>query len=172
MSNPHNMLALGAGPAAPPPPWFKCPDVPTVPQVIIENKQGELNELPFVRYALLDNTLMILGTQGCKEAVYGCELTALPTPPLPWMMTCNDGELDLLVTDYPFNFTLDTALFHLGDPSILGDVYQFHQAYPRLMALKHEGKSLRNTLAALQKEQATHLKRVQTHIREVEEVKG
>ena len=125
-----------------------------------------------MRYALLNDALMILGTQGREEAIYRHELKALPVPPLPWMSMCDDGELDLLVTDYPFNFALDTALFHIRDPGILGDVYQFCQAYPCLMALKREGESLRNTLATLQKEQATHLERVQAHIKEVEEVKA
>ena len=133
---------MGAGPAAPPPPWFKHPNMPTILWVVVENKQEGLVELPFVRYALLDNTLMILGTKGCEEAIYGHKLKVLPAPPLPWMTTCDDGELDLLITNYPFNFTLNTALFRMGDPSVLRDIYRFHQAYPCLMALKQEGKSL------------------------------
>ena len=142
MSNPRNVLALGAGPAVPPPPWFKCPNVPTILRVIIENEQKEPIELPFVRYALLNDTPMILGTEGHKEAIYGHKLKALPTPPLSWTTTCNDRELDLLVTDYPFNFAIDTTLFHMGDPGVLSDIYQFHQAYPCLMSLKWEGESL------------------------------
>ncbi len=123
MSNPSDILAMGAGPAVPPPPWFKWPDAPTIPQVIIENKQRGLVELPFMRYALLDNAPMILGTEGWEEVVYRHELKALPVPPFPWMTTCNDEELDLLISNYPFNFTLDTALFWMGDPRVLGDVY-------------------------------------------------
>ncbi len=171
MANPSDILVLGAGPAAPPPPSFKCPDVPTVPQVMVENEQGGLIELPFVRYALLDNAPIILGTEGCEEVVYGCELKALPMPPLSWTTMHDNRELDLLITDYPFNFTLDMALFHMGDPGVLRDVYHFHQAYLRLMSLKCEGESLQNTLATLQKEQALHLEWVQAHIKEVEEVK-
>src|SRR5713226_973339 len=122
MSNPSDILALGVGPVAPPPPWFRHPDAPTIPQVIIKNEQGGLVKLPFVRYALLNDVPMILGTKGHEEAVYGCELKVLPTPPLPWMTTCDDGELDLLIMDYPFNFTLNTAPFRMGDPSILRDI--------------------------------------------------
>ena len=172
MSNPCDILALGAGPAAPPPPWFKRPDAPTMPHVVVENEQGGLMELPFIRYALLDDTPMILGTEGRKEAVYRHELKALPMPPLPWTTMHDGGELDLLVANYPFNFMLNTALFHMGDPSVLGDMYHFCQAYPRLMSLKREGESLQNTLAALQKEQALHLEWVQEHIKEVKEVKA
>src|SRR5258708_7777293 len=142
MSHPSDILAIGAGPTAPSPPWFKCPDTLTILRVVIKNKQGGLVELPFVKYALLDNTPMILGTKGCEEAIYGHKLKVLPAPPLPWMTTWDDGELDLLVTNYPFNFALNTALFRMGDPSVLRDIYRFHQAYPCLMALKQEGKSL------------------------------
>ena len=172
MSNPCDLLALGAGPAVPPPPWFKCPNACTVLCIVIKNEQGGLVELLFVRYTLLDDTPMILGTEGCKEVVYRHELKALPMPPLPWATTRDNRELDLLITNYPFNFTLDTALFCMGDPSVLGDMYHFRQVYPRLMSLKHEGESLRNTLATLQKEQALHLERVQEHIKGVEEVKA
>ena len=48
----------------PPPPWFKQPNTPMVLQVVIENKLGGLIELPFIRYTLLDNAPMILGTEG------------------------------------------------------------------------------------------------------------
>ncbi len=84
----------------------------------------------------------------------------------------DNRELDLFITNYLFNFALNTTLFHMGDPSILRDIYHFFQAYPRLMSLKREGESLQNTLATLQKEQAQHLKRVQAHIKDVEEVKA
>ncbi len=55
---------------------------------------------------------------------------------------------------------------------VIPNVYWFCQAYPCLMSLKCKGESLQNTLATIQKEQALHLKRVQTHIKDMEEVKA
>ena len=55
----------------PDPPWFAKPNHPDIPCVEATNTKGHTVELPYIRYALIDEEPMLLGTTGKGEAVYG-----------------------------------------------------------------------------------------------------
>ena len=55
----------------PDPPWFAKPKLPTIPEVFAVDKHGQKQKLPHIRYALIDNEPMLLGTTGKDEGVYG-----------------------------------------------------------------------------------------------------
>jgi hypothetical protein len=84
------------------------------------NDEGETIELPFIHYALIDNSPMILGTAGKDCEVYGTFLKAIPNPNLPFTPGLDDTSLEGLYTDYLFNWTLNLALYHLGNAGTVG----------------------------------------------------
>jgi hypothetical protein len=42
---------------------------------------------------------------------------------LPFESHIDDEDLKTLYTDYPFNWTLNLALYHMGNTGILADVH-------------------------------------------------
>jgi hypothetical protein len=42
---------------------------------------------------------------------------------LPFESHINDKALKTLYTDHPFNWTLNLALYHMGDARILADIH-------------------------------------------------
>jgi hypothetical protein len=57
---------------------------------------------------------------------------------LPFESHVNDEALETLYTDHPFNWTLNLALYHIGDAGILADVHQYKTSYLKLKHLWDE----------------------------------
>jgi hypothetical protein len=57
---------------------------------------------------------------------------------LPFKSHINDEALETLYTNHPFNWTLNLALYHLGDAGILADVYRYRTSYLKLKHLRDE----------------------------------
>ena len=55
----------------PDPPWFPKPNLPDIPALTVNGPQGQLIELPYMRYALIDEQPMLLGTDKKNGAIYG-----------------------------------------------------------------------------------------------------
>ena len=66
----------------PDPPWFAKPRLPKIPAITTINDHRQTIELPYMRYALIDDELMLLGTTDRTGAVYGDYLRAFPMPNL------------------------------------------------------------------------------------------
>ena len=165
----HPSLTMGGdSDSAPAPPWFTKPSAPTLPQVTATTDSGHTIPLPYLRYALVDNEPMLLGTTGRDKEVYGEYLRALPAPTLPFQSTLDDGALEELYTDHPFNWTMNLALFHLGDAGILADVHRYRSAYTKLHFMKRENSRLANLVEHLQKEQEKHNDDIRTFIQDVQ----
>jgi hypothetical protein len=96
-----------------------------MPAVTAVNQQGQTIELPYMRYALMDEEPMLLGTDRKGGDVYGEYLQAIPMRDMQLHARVDDLALDELYTDYPFNWTQQLALFHLGDAGILADVHRY-----------------------------------------------
>ena len=96
---------------------------------------------------------MILGTDGHGKKIFGQTLTANPAPPLPYTTGCDEHDLAVLYTNHPFNWGINFALYRLGDPGVMGDVYRFRNSYTQLKALRHENDTLAHLIENIQKEQ-------------------
>ena len=155
----------------PDPPWFAKPKLPTIPKVFAVDKYGQKQELPYIRYALIDNEPMLLGTTGKNEGVYGDYLRAMPMPDLPYESKIDDSALEDLYTDYPFNWTLNLALYHLGDAGILADVHQYQSSYHKLKHMKQENTRITHVLELLMKEQEQHNTEIAAFIGEVASIR-
>jgi hypothetical protein len=55
----------------PDPPWFAKPDIPSMPTVSTADANRETIELFYIRYALINNKPMLLGTKGRAEEIFG-----------------------------------------------------------------------------------------------------
>jgi hypothetical protein len=84
----------------PDPPWFAKLTIPTIPNVSAITADGTTIDLPYIRYALIDNELMLLGTAGWGQDVYGDYLRALPAPVLPFEDRDNEALKDLYTECY------------------------------------------------------------------------
>jgi hypothetical protein len=127
---------------APNPLWFAKPDIPTIPIVLTINTNWETIELPYIRYALINNEPMLLGTKKRAEEVFGDYLCAGPKHHLPLPFNIDNAAIEDPYTDYLFNWTLNLALYHLGDAGIIANIYQFRSAYLKLKFMKKESKRL------------------------------
>ncbi len=107
----------------PNPPWFTKPTFPTIPVISAVNEYSQTVELPYIRYTIIDNEPMLLGTQKKNGEVYRDYLKAFPMPTLSFESHVNDSALEGLYIDYPFNWTLNLALYHMGDAGVLTDVH-------------------------------------------------
>jgi hypothetical protein len=161
------MVGPGHDPRAPDPPWFTKPTIPSIPIVTSVNENGETVELPYLRYALVENEPLILGTTGRDEAVYGTNLQAFPMPTLPIETITNDTALEELYTDYPFNWTLNLALYHLGDAGILADVHRYRSSFQKLQHMRSENARITRILENLQEEQKKHNTEIAAFVGEV-----
>src|SRR5258707_6035754 len=99
---------------------------------------------------------MILGTNGQGKKIFGQTLTANPVLPLPYTIGCDENDLAILYTDHPFNWGINFALYRLGDPRVMGDVYWFRNSYTQLKALRHENNTLACLIENIQQEQERH----------------
>ena len=73
------------GSLAPDPPWFAKPPAPMAPSVHGVDREGNSFELQYIRYALMDDEPMLLGTTGKDQEVFGEPLRAFPAPPVPFI---------------------------------------------------------------------------------------
>jgi hypothetical protein len=71
---------------------------------------------------------------------------------LPFKTRVDDNDLEPLYTDHPFNWTLNLALYHMGDAGILADVYQYRSSYQKLKYLRNENARISQILLIIQKE--------------------
>ena len=153
------------------PPWFLKPRLPDMPAVTAVNQQGQTIELPYMRYALMDEEPMLLGTDKKGGDVYGEYLQATPMRDMQLHARVDDLALDELYTDYPFNWTQQLALFHLGDAGILADVHRYRQSYLKLKLLKNENERLSRILLYVQGEHEQHNKEIEGLLEQVKMVK-
>ncbi len=136
-------------------PWFRQTSS-IIPKVITKDEKGQRRELPFIRFTLLDDEPMILGTDGHRKKIFSQTLIANPALPLPYTTGCDKGDLAVLYTDHPFNWGINSALYRLGNPGVMGDIYQFRNSYTQLKALRHENDTLAHLIKNIQKEQERH----------------
>ncbi len=155
----------------PPPPWFRVPELPHVSRVTTQDENNQTIDLPFIRYTLLDEEPIMMGTTANDAPVYGNTLKALPAPPPPFESHVNDSQLEDLYKDYPFNWAVNLAITQLGDARLIMDIHHFRMTYPKLKALKHENEQLNHIIGALQKEQEVHTQEIQQFIDEITEIK-
>jgi hypothetical protein len=62
----------------------------------------------------MDEEPMLLGTDRKDGEIYREYLQAIPMPSMQLHARVDDLALDKLYMDYPFNWTQQLALFHLG----------------------------------------------------------
>jgi hypothetical protein len=137
----HPNFVMGPSDAeAPDPPWFAKPDIPSMPMVSTVDANRETIELPYIIYNLIDNKSMLLGIKGRVEEVFGDYLCARPKHYLPLPFNIDDAAMEDLYTDYLLNWTLNLALYYLGDAGIITDIYWFRSAYLKLKFMKRKVK--------------------------------
>src|SRR5258707_7959315 len=103
---------------------------------------------------------MVLGTTGKGTTIFGQRLTASPALPPPYLSKCDDDNLNILYNNYPFNWAISFALYQLGDPGVISDVFSLRSLYGQLKALKHENDTLAQLITHLQEEQEWHNKEI------------
>jgi|SRR5258708_7352217 len=96
---------------------------------------------------------MILGTDGHGKKIFSQTLIANPALPLPYTTGCDKNNLAILYTNHPFNWSINFALYRLGDPRVMGDIYRFRNSYTQLKVLSHKNDILACLIENLQKEQ-------------------
>ena len=115
---------MGDASGGPPnPPWFAKPSTSGIPIIMGQDSHGRQFELPYMRYGLVENEPLLLGTSGRNQQIYGDHLRAFPMPNLPFTTNIDDSALEELYTDYPFNWTMNLALYQIGDAGVLADVH-------------------------------------------------
>jgi hypothetical protein len=135
------------------PPWFEKPTFASIPNMDGVVPDSTIVKLPYMRYGLVDNKLMLLGTAGRNQAVYGECMQAIPAPTLPFTNNANNENLNFLYMDYPFNWTLNLALYQMGNAGVLTDVHHYRSTYTRLHYMKQESARISRLLVEIQKEQ-------------------
>jgi hypothetical protein len=83
--------------------------------------QDQTIQCPFVRYAVYNGILFMLGTEGVGQKQFA-KLLYAESPNEEELPVDAESDLDLLVRDVPFNFALEQALDTLGDPGVLAEV--------------------------------------------------
>jgi hypothetical protein len=155
----------------PDPPWFLKPDLPHIPKVTAVNEHGQTITLPYIRYALIDYEPMLLGTAPGEDGIYADYLRAHPITTLPIETSINDGALEDLYTDYPFNWSLNLALYKLGDAGVIADVHQYRSSYLKLKYMQQENACIMRILVSIQKEQEQHNSELAAFLGEVTSIR-
>ena len=151
----------------PDPPWFTKPINLEVPSIFGLDEQGQPFELPYMRYGLVENEPMLLGTNRKNQNVWGDRLWAFPMLVLPFTTNIDDSAIEGLYTDYPFNWTLVLALFQNGDAGILADVHRYQLSFIKLQHMKKENKHLTRLLIGIQWEQEKHNKEIEEFLNNI-----
>ena len=164
--------AMGdTGSTVPDPPWFAKPRLPEIPTITAVDDHGQTIELPYMRYALIDDEPMLLGTTDRTGAVYGDYLRAFPMPNLPFESNMNDTVLEELYTDHPFNWNLNLALYHMGDTGVIADVHRYRSSYLKLKYMRRENERITRILEHIQKEQVQHNTELLAFVEEVSAIR-
>ncbi len=156
----------------PGPPWFKHAAPSLIPKVVTKDNDGKLHKLPYVRFTLLDDQPMVLGTTGKGTTIFSQRLTASPAPPPPYLSKCDDNNLDILYNDYPFNWAISFALYRLRDPGVISDIFSLRSSYGRLKVLKHKNDTLARLITHLQEEQEQHNKEIKEFTDDTAAIRG
>ena len=77
-----------------------------------------------MQYGLVKNEPLLLGTSRKNQHIYGDHLRAFSMPILSFTTNVNDLALKSLYTDYPFIWTLNLALYQMGDAGVIADVHR------------------------------------------------
>ena len=107
----------------PDPPWFAKPSASGIPIIMGQDTHGRQFKLPYMRYGLVKNEPLLLETSGRNQQIYGNHLRAFPMLILPFTTNVDDTALEELYMDYPFNWTMNLALYQIGDAGVLADVH-------------------------------------------------
>jgi hypothetical protein len=110
-------------PEAPDLPWFAKPIALNVLTLTTTNQHEQQIELPYLQYGLIEDEPYLLGTTGRFRQIFGEMLKAYPMEHLPYETHVDDDDLEPFYTDHPFNWTLNLALYHMGNAGILADVH-------------------------------------------------
>ena len=156
----------------PDPPWFKHPDTTTIPKVIATDKNNREFELSYLRYCLSNGEPVILGTTECDGPVYEGDLATLSAHGVPDNPLIDDTDLKELYLDHLFNWAINIAIFQLGDPGVMADVYHFRASYAKLKALKMENARIVRLVEAFQEEQTKHTKVIKDFTNGMEALKN
>ena len=113
-------------------PWFAKPAALGIPIIMGQDAHGGQYELPYMQYGLVKNKPLLLGTSGRDQQIYGDHLRAFPMPDLPFTTNIDDLALEELYMDHPFNWSLNLALYQIGDVGVLADVHRYRSLYLRL----------------------------------------
>ena len=92
----HHMGDASSGP--PDPPWFAKLTALRIPTLMGQDEQKRQYELPYMRYGLVKNEPLLLGTSRKNQHVYGNHLRAFPMPILPFTTNVDDSALEALYT--------------------------------------------------------------------------
>ena len=164
---------IGTDSIGPPnPPWFKRPNSSSILKVIATDENNQEFELPYLQYCLSDGKPVILETTKQDGPVYEGDLAALPACGVPDNPLIDDTDLEELYLDHPFNWAINIAIFRLGDPGVMADVYRFRASYAKLKALKMENARIIRLVEAFQEEQTKHTKTIKDFSDGVEALKN
>ena len=135
------------------------------------DKNKQPIDLPYLQYTLTDDEPVILGTQGRDEMVFHGEIKALPAPSLPFPSPVDDGDLELLYLDHPFDWAVNHALYCLRDAGILANVHRYRMSYCQLRSLKCKNEKLTRIIGAIQKEQEAHNGKIRAFTERIKGIK-
>ena len=166
----YHMGTNSSGPSDPP--WFKRPDSTTILRVIITDENNQEFKLSYLRYCLSNGEPVILGTTERDGPVYEGNLAALPARGVLDDPLIDNTDLKELYLDYPFNWAINIAIFRLGDPGVMANMYRFRASYTKLKALKNENERILCLVEAFQEEQTKHTKTIKDFADGIEALKN
>jgi hypothetical protein len=164
---------MGTNSDGPPdPPWFPRPNINTIPKVIAIDENGKEFELPYLRYALSNGEPVILGTTGRDGPVYEGDIAALPAKGVPDNPLIDNSDHKELYLNHPFNWAINVAIYRLGNPGVMADVYHLRASYGKLKSLKQENERIVRLVKAFQEEQTKINKTIKDFANGVEALKN
>ena len=159
---------MGDASSGPPdPPWFAKPSASGIPIIMGQDSHGRQFKLPYMRYGLVENEPLLLETSGRNQQIYGDHLRAFSMPVLPFTTNVDDSALEELYMNYPFNWTMNLALYQIGDAGVLADVYRYRTLYLKLQYMRQENARLTCMLLMIQKEQEAHNEEINNFVNDV-----
>jgi hypothetical protein len=139
----HPNFAMGpSNSTMPDPPWFAKPNIPSMPTITTVDAEGNTLILPYIQYALINHKPVLLGSKGRSEEVFRDYLKAGAKNHLPLPSSINNIALKDLYIDYPFNWMLNLAPYHLSNAGIIADIHQYRLAYLKLKLIKWENQQI------------------------------
>lgn len=104
----------------PGPPWFRWFAESGRPPFRVWYKDKIIN-CTYLRYKVEGGITYEMGTEGEGQQEFQREIRACPQTGSE-DPTVNEGDIEFLTRDLPFNFAIEQALERLGDPGLLADV--------------------------------------------------